>query len=65
MSRYSPPSAHQEEIRRASPPASAYIAEPLSVSEIDAHPDAARIWATVMEAREESQSLTLKGYNLR
>ena len=36
-----------------SPPVSAYSAEPLSVEEIDAHPDAARIWATIRALRGE------------
>lgn len=35
------------------PPPSAYTAHPLSVSEIDAHPDADRIWATILAMREE------------
>lgn len=34
-------------------PAKAYGAEPLSVAEIDAHPDSARIWATIRSLREE------------
>lgn len=33
---------------QVSPPASAYAAEPLTISEIDAHPDGARIWATIL-----------------
>ena len=35
----------------ASIPASAYCAEPLTTIEIDAHPDAARIWATIEAQR--------------
>lgn len=39
-----------------SPPVSAYSAEPLSVEEIDAHPDAARIWATIRALRAEHEA---------
>lgn len=35
----------------SSPVVEAYKAEPMGVSEVDAHPDAARIWATIMEVR--------------
>lgn len=35
-------------------PAAAYVAEPLSIGEIDAHPDSARIWATIRQTREEA-----------
>lgn len=41
----------------ATPPAIAYGAEPFTVAEIDSHPDAARLWATVKEMREEAESL--------
>ena len=34
-------------------PAKAYGAEPLSVAELDAHPDSARLWATIRVIREE------------
>ena len=34
-------------------PAKAYGAEPLSVAELDAHPDSARLWATIRVMREE------------
>lgn len=37
-----------DHILRASPHVSAYGARPLTVDEIDAHPDRARIWATIM-----------------
>lgn len=40
-----------------SPPASAYGAEPLTVAEIDAHPDAARIWATIRALRAEHEAV--------
>lgn len=33
-------------------PPGAYVAEPLSPAEIDAHPDADRIWRTIKEVRE-------------
>lgn len=39
--------------RTPSPPACAFGAEPLSADEIDAHPDSARIWATIMSLRED------------
>lgn len=34
-----------------SPPVAAYGAAPLSVAEMDAHPDSARLWATVLAMR--------------
>lgn len=40
-----------------SPPVSAYSAEPLSVEEIDTHPDAARIWATIRALRAEHEAV--------
>lgn len=46
----------------ASPCIEAYRVEPLSIAEIDAHPDSARIWATIRamqgvveDIREEAQ----------
>jgi hypothetical protein len=36
------------EILEASPPASSRTAEPYSLHEIDTHPDADRIWATIL-----------------
>ncbi len=37
----------------ARPPVAALRARPMSVAEIDAHPDAARIWATIAALRQE------------
>ena len=37
----------------ASPCVEAYRAEPMTTSEIDAHPDRARIWATIHAVRGE------------
>lgn len=48
---------------RVSPPAVAYGAEPYSVAEIDAHPDAARIWATIRAVRAEAEELCDDAYN--
>ena len=45
-----------------SPPVSAYSAEPLSVEEIDAHPDAARIWATIRALRAEHEAAVEQAY---
>ncbi|WP_420415818.1 hypothetical protein [Marinovum algicola] len=39
---------------RSMPTIGAWGAQPLSMAEIDAHPDADRIWATIMQAREEA-----------
>ena len=36
-----------------SPPADAYGAEPLVAADIDAHPDRARLWATIIAMRAE------------
>jgi len=40
----------------ASPPVEAYRARPYDVSQLDTHPDAARLWATVVALREECSS---------
>ena len=40
-----------------SAPVEALAAEPLSVAEIDAHPDSARIWATILALRAEHERL--------
>lgn len=37
--------------QEVSPPAAAYGAAPFSVTEMDAHPDSARLWATVLAMR--------------
>lgn len=39
------------------PPPGAYAAEPFTVREIDAHPDAARLWATVQAMRAEHEDV--------
>lgn len=39
-----------------SPHVSAYGAQPLTVAELDAHADGARIWATIVEARAEHEA---------
>lgn len=41
----------------STPPPEAYRAEPFTVSEIDAHPDAARLWATVQAMRAEHEEI--------
>lgn len=38
---------------RTSLPAAAYGAQPMTTDEIDAHPDSARIWATIAQIRQE------------
>lgn len=40
----------------SNPPVSAYRADPLSDVEIDAMPDGARVWATILAIREEAQA---------
>ena len=40
-----------------SPPASAYGAEPFTVTELDAHPDRDRIWATLRALRAEHEAV--------
>ena len=44
-------------------PAAAYGAEPFSVAEIDAHPDRARIWATIRAMREEHDAICAVAYD--
>lgn len=39
------------DILTASPCVEAYRAEPLSIAEIDAHPDGARLWATIRQVQ--------------
>lgn len=41
----------------------AHSAEPLTVPEIDAHPDALRIWATIIKIREEHEALIVEAEN--
>lgn len=45
-----------------SAPSEALAAEPLSVAEIDAHPDSARIWATILAMREEHETSVEEAY---
>lgn len=45
------------------PPATAYGAKPLTVEEIDAHPDRDRIWATIMALREEADMEVQRSYD--
>lgn len=45
----------------ASPPISAIHARPLSASEIDAHPDRDRIWATIAAVKEDLRDGDLDG----
>lgn len=44
-------------------PVEALAAEPLSVAEIDAHPDSARIWATILAMRAEHERRVDAAYN--
>ena len=37
------------------PPVGAHRAEPLTLAEIDAHPDGDRIWATILGLREQHE----------
>ena len=45
------------------PPASAYGVQPLSVAEVDAHPDSTRIWATIMALRDTAEQLEKSAYD--
>jgi hypothetical protein len=44
-----------DQLHTATPHISAYRSEPFSIADIDAHPDAGRIWATIkaMQAKAE------------
>lgn len=44
-------------------PAKAYGAEPFSIAEMDAHPDSARIWATIRVIRAEHEGLCDLAYD--
>ena len=46
----------------AQPPVAALAAEPFTLLEIDAHPDANRIWATILALRAEVQTLVAEAY---
>lgn len=46
----------------AQPPAAALAAEPFTLLEIDAHPDANRIWATILALRAEAEPLIASAY---
>lgn len=41
----------------AAPLPEAYRASPMTVDEIDAHPFAARIWATILEVRRQAEDV--------
>jgi len=38
------------------PPPGAYRADPLTIDEIDAHPDRERLWATILDMREAHET---------
>lgn len=40
-----------------SAPPAALVAEPMTVAEIDAHPDCIRLWATILALRAEAQKM--------
>jgi len=43
------------DLMTASPSVAAWRCDPMTVSEIDAHPDAGRIWATIVAMRDACQ----------
>lgn len=45
-----------------SPHFSAYGARPFTVEELDAHPDKARIWATIVQMRDDFDSREYNAY---
>ena len=49
-------------ILTSSPTPGAWRAQPMSVSEIDAHPDADRIWATIKALREVNEEAADQEY---
>lgn len=49
----------------ASPCIEAYRAEPLSIAEIDAHPDSARIWATIRAMQGVVEDLRQEAYEAK
>ena len=46
-----------------SPPPPAYRADPYTVNEIDAHPDSARIWATIIAMRFAHEQANAREYD--
>ena len=52
------------QIMTASPPVAALRAEPFTLSEMDTHPDAARIWATMEAVKAKLWEAYENGYEL-
>lgn len=48
--------------RSTGPVPSAFRVDPLTVEEIDAHPDSARLWATIHALREEHENVVDEAY---
>jgi flagellar biosynthesis/type III secretory pathway protein FliH len=47
------------------PPHQAYLSEPMSISEVDNHPDSIRIWSTINHVQAEAIKLGyIEGYNI-
>ena len=51
-----------DDILTASPPPEAYRAQPMTVAELDAHPDAARLWATIKAITDWAEGEREAGY---
>ncbi|MGL4811872.1 MAG: hypothetical protein ACRCXM_08850 [Beijerinckiaceae bacterium] len=49
------------ELLTARPSVGSYRAEPLSIADIDAHPECDRIWATISDIRDHSESEYQRG----
>lgn len=48
--------------RSVGPVPSAFRSNPLTVAEIDTHPDSARLWATIHALREEHENVVDEAY---
>ncbi len=48
---------------RVTPPPEALSARPYDVLEIDAHPDRARLWATIIALRAEAEALAAREHD--
>lgn len=49
----------------AAPPVAANFVRPYDVAQLDAHPDAARVWATIVAVREECSSEGTEALNVQ
>jgi len=52
------------DILTASPPVSAWRHHPMTIADLDAHPDAGRIWATIKAMQDYANAAHEEGYSM-